>query len=267
MIVDDQIVICGSANINDRSMRGSRDSEICAIIEDRHYVDTLMNGKAHKAGAFAYNLRRNLWQQHLGLADDELDLIKDPNHVSVFRDIWQGTSRHNTQILARVFPTSVLNPKEHKQQQHEGDHQQVGKNEFVTELTSPPDHMSVETVEPSSIPLQTQTKIDGQEGKDAAAALADNSSASPSSSPSMKGNISPSLIRRMSSPNGNRQDGPSNPEGSEYIGDMSPEAENLLNMLSNLRGFLNDYPLDLFVDEDLDFRLGRETFVPKNVFL
>lgn len=28
MIVDDKIVIMGSANINDRSMKGSRDSEI-----------------------------------------------------------------------------------------------------------------------------------------------------------------------------------------------------------------------------------------------
>lgn len=29
MIVDDRHVICGSANINDRSMLGDRDSEIC----------------------------------------------------------------------------------------------------------------------------------------------------------------------------------------------------------------------------------------------
>lgn len=33
MIVDDRIVICGSANINDRSMLGKRDSEIAVIIQ------------------------------------------------------------------------------------------------------------------------------------------------------------------------------------------------------------------------------------------
>lgn len=33
MIVDDRLVICGSANINDRSMLGRRDSEIAVILE------------------------------------------------------------------------------------------------------------------------------------------------------------------------------------------------------------------------------------------
>lgn len=33
IIVDDKIAICGSANINDRSMIGKRDSEIAVLIE------------------------------------------------------------------------------------------------------------------------------------------------------------------------------------------------------------------------------------------
>ena len=33
MIVDDKKVIMGSANINDRSMSGSRDSELCCLVE------------------------------------------------------------------------------------------------------------------------------------------------------------------------------------------------------------------------------------------
>lgn len=33
MIVDDKTVICGSANINDRSLIGKRDSEVAVIIE------------------------------------------------------------------------------------------------------------------------------------------------------------------------------------------------------------------------------------------
>lgn len=31
MIIDDQIAIIGSANINDRSLKGNRDSEIAVI--------------------------------------------------------------------------------------------------------------------------------------------------------------------------------------------------------------------------------------------
>jgi phosphatidylserine/phosphatidylglycerophosphate/cardiolipin synthase-like enzyme len=33
LIADDRLVICGSANINDRSMLGKRDSEVAVIIE------------------------------------------------------------------------------------------------------------------------------------------------------------------------------------------------------------------------------------------
>lgn len=33
MIVDDRYVIAGSANINDRSLNGTRDSEVCMVIE------------------------------------------------------------------------------------------------------------------------------------------------------------------------------------------------------------------------------------------
>jgi phospholipase D1/2 len=34
MIVDDRYVLCGSANINDRSLKGTRDSELAVLIED-----------------------------------------------------------------------------------------------------------------------------------------------------------------------------------------------------------------------------------------
>lgn len=34
MIVDDDIALIGSANINDRSLLGSRDSEIAIVVKD-----------------------------------------------------------------------------------------------------------------------------------------------------------------------------------------------------------------------------------------
>ena len=41
MIVDDQKMIIGSANINDRSLLGDRDSELAMLIEDPQLVENL----------------------------------------------------------------------------------------------------------------------------------------------------------------------------------------------------------------------------------
>lgn len=38
-IVDDRLAIIGSANINERSMRGDRDSELAAVIRDTDMID------------------------------------------------------------------------------------------------------------------------------------------------------------------------------------------------------------------------------------
>lgn len=38
MIIDDRVCICGSANINDRSMLGKRDSEVAVLIQVRNIV-------------------------------------------------------------------------------------------------------------------------------------------------------------------------------------------------------------------------------------
>ncbi|KAG0272369.1 hypothetical protein BGZ95_011895 [Linnemannia exigua] len=67
MIVDDRIIICGSANINDRSQVGFRDSEIAMIIEDTDMVPSRMNGEPYQAGKLAHALRTDLFKEHLGL--------------------------------------------------------------------------------------------------------------------------------------------------------------------------------------------------------
>lgn len=38
-IVDDRLAIIGSANVNERSQRGDRDSEIAAVIRDTDMID------------------------------------------------------------------------------------------------------------------------------------------------------------------------------------------------------------------------------------
>ena len=62
MIVDDRSVILGSANINDRSLLGKRDSEIAIVIEDKHMVTTTFNGVTVEVGKFASDMRRNIFR-------------------------------------------------------------------------------------------------------------------------------------------------------------------------------------------------------------
>jgi phospholipase D1/2 len=45
LIADDRIVIMGSANLNDRSQCGDRDSEIALITEDKDMIPSRMNGQ------------------------------------------------------------------------------------------------------------------------------------------------------------------------------------------------------------------------------
>ncbi|KAK9712377.1 hypothetical protein K7432_007180 [Basidiobolus ranarum] len=134
MIVDDRIVLCGSANINDRSMLGNRDSEVGLIIEDEDGVPSRMDGKDYLASRFAHTLRCNLFKEHLGFLPDmdmaeitklDYDTTSEQNSSSVsegkkpeinpdeivmdplcdifFNDIWLKTSRENTELFRDVF--------------------------------------------------------------------------------------------------------------------------------------------------------------------
>lgn len=49
--------LSGSANINDRSMLGKRDSEVAVIIEDSEKVAAVMDGQEYEAGPYALQLR------------------------------------------------------------------------------------------------------------------------------------------------------------------------------------------------------------------
>ncbi|KAJ4965352.1 hypothetical protein NE237_017201 [Protea cynaroides] len=66
MIVDDEYVILGSANINERSLSGSRDTEIAMGAYQPHYSWVEQN--KHPRGQ-VYGYRMSLWAEHLGLVD------------------------------------------------------------------------------------------------------------------------------------------------------------------------------------------------------
>lgn len=73
IIVDDRVALIGSANINERSMLGDRDSETAAIVRDTDMISSYMAGKPYLVGRFAHTLRIRLMREHLGLDIDELD--------------------------------------------------------------------------------------------------------------------------------------------------------------------------------------------------
>lgn len=72
MVVDDRIAIIGSANINERSMLGSRDSECAAVVRDTDMLWSTMNGEPYLVGRFAHTLRMRLMREHLGIDVDEI---------------------------------------------------------------------------------------------------------------------------------------------------------------------------------------------------
>ncbi|XP_046394345.1 phospholipase D1 [Ischnura elegans] len=103
MIVDDKIVICGSANINDRSLLGKRDSEIAVIVEDKEFVESSMNGKLHLSGKYASSLRKSLFREHLGILDTTSRIVDDPISGQFYHDVWMSTAAKNTEIFEEVF--------------------------------------------------------------------------------------------------------------------------------------------------------------------
>ncbi|KAG7172899.1 Phospholipase D2-like [Homarus americanus] len=105
MIVDDRYVIAGSANINDRSLNGNRDSEVCLVIKDQEFEDGVMNGNHYDAGMFAGSMRKYLFSEHLGVVDSETPSIdvSDPISDTFFIDIWQSIASKNALIYEEVF--------------------------------------------------------------------------------------------------------------------------------------------------------------------
>ncbi|TQV94011.1 phospholipase D1 (PLD1) [Cordyceps javanica] len=72
IIVDDRVALIGSANINERSMVGHRDSEVAAIVRDTDMIWSTMGGKPYQVGRFAHTLRMRLMREHLGLDTDAI---------------------------------------------------------------------------------------------------------------------------------------------------------------------------------------------------
>ncbi|KAH0542956.1 hypothetical protein FGG08_002725 [Glutinoglossum americanum] len=127
LIVDDRVVICGSANLNDRSQLGSRDSELAIVMEDTRTINSMMDGQPYVAGHHAATLRRFLWREHLGLlppqdlngsndanaqppgdcdsniyGGEEDGFVADPLDDQLW-ELWTGNATRNTDIFRDLF--------------------------------------------------------------------------------------------------------------------------------------------------------------------
>ncbi|KAM7536021.1 hypothetical protein Aperf_G00000096534 [Anoplocephala perfoliata] len=115
MIVDDRKLIIGSANINDRSMIGFRDSELGLVAEDTAEVGALKEatfaGEKVFVGEVARRLRKSLMAEHLGVltkeardaADWDHNLLDDPVCNQFFQNIWCKFADDNMKIFDDVF--------------------------------------------------------------------------------------------------------------------------------------------------------------------
>ncbi|XP_049717555.1 phospholipase D2 isoform X4 [Elephas maximus indicus] len=91
-----------SANINDRSLLGKRDSELAVLVEDTEMEPSLMNGVEYQAGRFALSLRKHCFSMILGAsAQPDLDL-RDPVCDDFFQ-LWQETAENNANIYEQIF--------------------------------------------------------------------------------------------------------------------------------------------------------------------
>ncbi|KAI9159954.1 hypothetical protein LWI28_003702 [Acer negundo] len=83
MIVDDEYIIIGSANINQRSMDGARDSEIAMGGYQPHHLSTRQPARGQIHG-----FRMSLWYEHLGMLDgtflqpESLECVQKVNQVA-----------------------------------------------------------------------------------------------------------------------------------------------------------------------------------------
>lgn len=109
MIVDDDYVLLGSANINDRSLKGTRDSEVAIIITDEVKVLGTIDNEKKEISKIVKDLRIRLMQEHLGLLEEyknndfiSNETLDDPLSDILFTGM-KTIAANNTVIYRKVF--------------------------------------------------------------------------------------------------------------------------------------------------------------------
>ncbi|KAK4054720.1 hypothetical protein OIV83_000644 [Microbotryomycetes sp. JL201] len=162
MIVDDRRVLIGSANLNERSQLGDRDSEIAIVVEDTDMIESRMDDHPFMAARFAATLRRQLAKEHLGLIEnaqgalDEVtpamrpvgvtqedhdmteadELVMDPLSTK-FRTFVRETAERNAEIFEDVFHCTPTDKVKSWDEYHKWVPQQPVKPGHVASLDRP----------------------------------------------------------------------------------------------------------------------------------
>ncbi|KAL6655573.1 hypothetical protein ACP70R_006399 [Stipagrostis hirtigluma subsp. patula] len=94
MIVDDEYVMVGSANLNERSLAGNRDSEIA----QGSYQPAHLNGPCGRARGQVHGFRMSLWHEHFmgrHAAGEDVDagVFLEPESVDCVRAVRQAAER------------------------------------------------------------------------------------------------------------------------------------------------------------------------------
>lgn len=110
MVVDDRFALLGSANINDRSLLGERDSEIAVLVIDTDASQCdVGTGGVKPVRAFARELRMGIWKKIFGItgnvrAASYLKLaIEQPANPASWQAI-QKQAKANAEAYEKAFP-------------------------------------------------------------------------------------------------------------------------------------------------------------------
>ncbi|MBS1140767.1 MAG: Phospholipase D/Transphosphatidylase [Proteobacteria bacterium] len=110
MVVDDRFALLGSANVNDRSLLGERDSEIAVLVID---TDTSQcdvgTGSKKPVRTFARDLRMGIWKKIFGItgnvrpASHLKQAIEQPANPASWQAI-QKQAKVNAEAYEKAFP-------------------------------------------------------------------------------------------------------------------------------------------------------------------
>jgi len=104
MIVDDEYIIVGSANINQRSMDGARDSEIAMGAYQPYYLATRQPARGE-----IYGFRMALWYEHLGKLYDSFQNPETVECVQMVNEMAQAYwDQYSSDSLEQDLPGHLL---------------------------------------------------------------------------------------------------------------------------------------------------------------
>lgn len=93
LIADDRVAVLGSANINDRSQLGDRDSELAVIVRDDVQVQVKLDGVRSESVSKSVNdLRSRLWKKMFGLMGGKHPALTLVPYIDkpAARDTWKA---------------------------------------------------------------------------------------------------------------------------------------------------------------------------------